>query len=87
MSQESIGTCLHHTAFGLRWEKGMCGGNLNYLCEADLETLANTVRERARVDKAFDTKEIIEEAFALKKHHQIAIETLLLLRSQIMLMS
>ena len=83
ISQEAIATCLFRTAFGLRWEKGMSGGNTGYLSGADLETLATTVRERARVDKAFDKNAIIEEAFSLKKKRRqpIAFETLSLLRA------
>ena len=81
ISQEAIRTCIMRTALGFSWGKGMGGGNNDYLCPADLRVLKGNIRERTRVDKAFDTESILEEAFRLKQErHQIAIKIFTLLK-------
>ena len=35
LSRDALCTCLVRSALSKRWEKGMSGGNENYLCKAD----------------------------------------------------
>ena len=66
LSADALGTCINRTCLSIIWEKGMSGGNNYYLNDQDTETLCVDVREKARMDRAYDTTSILEEAYRLK---------------------
>ena len=66
LSFEAIQTCVIRSGLGRPWEKGMQGGNENYLCDADMKTLEEIIEARARLTKALTTQNAIDEAEKLK---------------------
>ena len=63
------------------WKKGECQGQSTYLCDKDLKSLDEEIRERASICKALDTVEVCDEAAKLKASRiQNGVKFLLLLR-------
>ena len=66
ISQEAISSCLTRSALSRKWKKGENLGKFTYLCNADLVSLDNEIKERAQVSHALDTVSITDEAAKLK---------------------
>ena len=66
LSMEALYTCITRTCLSIPWEKGMSGGNPYYLCAQDFRFIEETIQEKARMDRAYDTYSILEEAYQLK---------------------
>ena len=82
LSAEALGTCIKRTAQSRFWEKGMSGGNDFYLCEQDMKELITNIRENARVNHAYDTTSIREDAYQLKvERNNLTVKALRMLKA------
>ena len=66
-----IVTALTRSALGYRWELDMSGGALPFLCEEDMNSLKETVRESAEMGASMDSIDVIDEAVRLKTERVI----------------
>ena len=83
ISNDALRTCALRSASSLFWDQGVLkGGNNDYLCPEDVETLKVEIRERAHMCNALDVIEILDEAQNLKiLRNGKAVEFLLKIKS------
>lgn len=71
LSSGALKARLRRSSLALKWRKGKVYGNDYFLSKPDIELLKQYVEDKCQNDDPSDAKDLLEEAFLIRKQRQI----------------